>query len=95
MPSLTNLIEAAQHAIENAGDDTLHEFSACIGGIDHCRVTFPDGSSRDAPDEEKAEAIATTWLANRMSKQDDPDWKPSRQTMDELGIRIQAFLIIG
>lgn len=88
---LTSTIEMAKESLR-ASDDPIVPFLGQISGF---RVSFPDGSDRSAPTEDVAYSLAVTWLANRMSKQDDPNWKPSRDTLHDLGVRITAFLEIS
>lgn len=96
MPHLTDIIDSAIkfiHEEHNINAPTNH-FAEHVSGFKGFTVNFPDGSNRDAPDEEKAEEIARVWLANRMSKQDDASWRPSRETMHNLGITITGLLAV-
>lgn len=94
MTYLTSIVDSALATIDGNDETAIREFASHIERFSVFRVNFPDGSNRDAPDEDKAEELARIWLANRMSMQDNPNWKPSRETMHDLGITITGFLAV-
>lgn len=95
MTYLTHVVDSALAQINDMhNNEELGHFASHVTGFSRFTVNFPDNTSRDTTDELKAEEIARTWLANRMGKQDDPTWQPSRTTMHDLGITITGLLSV-
>lgn len=92
---ITTIFTHAKLAMSTSNEDSVETFASMCEDFVSFEVEFPDGSKRQATDELNAYEIARVWLANRLSKQDDPTWKPSHTTLRDLGVRISGLLKVS